>query len=398
MVKKSESGQAIVFLVFAVIGLVAFTALAIDGGMVYADRRHAQSASDAASLSGGGYIALYLDNSFIDYYNFNCATQTMNDIIEYGVYKAQERAEGNDYIDEQITVNTNCEDNGHMFDKTYVDISTEIIKETETSMIQVVYGGSTANVVTSTVRIRPRRPLAIGNAIVALNPDNCQGQQNGAKFHGNALVEINGGGIWTNGCLRGVGTPDVDASNGSINYVEEVIGSGLFNPPPQQAPDVLPPETYWVDPPDCTDPAAHNVNANAIDGVLAPGLYCVSGDIKINAHDTVIGHGVTLYLLNGGTTINGGATVELTAPLEHPDPSPAIPGIIIMTAPGNSSDIQLTGTRTLFSLERSLLLNRTLIAWVPEIQKPIIPSSSDGMLKLEAPTTPLSSSTIICFM
>jgi uncharacterized membrane protein len=45
---KHEKGQAIIMVAFAIVGLVAFAALAIDGGRVLSDRRHAQNAADTA--------------------------------------------------------------------------------------------------------------------------------------------------------------------------------------------------------------------------------------------------------------------------------------------------------------------------------------------------------------
>ena len=49
--KKSEKGQALVIIALAVVGLFAFTALAIDGTRVFSDRRHAQNAADTAALA-----------------------------------------------------------------------------------------------------------------------------------------------------------------------------------------------------------------------------------------------------------------------------------------------------------------------------------------------------------
>src|SRR5689334_4521569 len=46
-----EHGQALIMIAFAVVGLVAFTALAIDGGRVFSDRRHSQNASDTSALA-----------------------------------------------------------------------------------------------------------------------------------------------------------------------------------------------------------------------------------------------------------------------------------------------------------------------------------------------------------
>jgi Flp pilus assembly protein TadG len=49
---RYESGQALILITFAIIGLVGITGLAIDGGMAFSDRRHAQNAADTAALAG----------------------------------------------------------------------------------------------------------------------------------------------------------------------------------------------------------------------------------------------------------------------------------------------------------------------------------------------------------
>jgi Flp pilus assembly protein TadG len=54
MNKKSEVGQAMIFIVIGFIVILGFVGLAIDGGMVFSDRRHAQNAADASSLAAGG--------------------------------------------------------------------------------------------------------------------------------------------------------------------------------------------------------------------------------------------------------------------------------------------------------------------------------------------------------
>ena len=55
--------------------------------------------------------------------------------------------------------------------------------------------------------------------------------------------------------------------------------------------------------------------------------------------------GVTLYMLNGEFVINGGV-VQNPAPPQAPDPAPAIPGMVIMFAPGNNNKILLNGNST----------------------------------------------------
>ena len=46
-----QRGQALVMIALAIVGLVGFAALAIDGSSVFSDRRHSQNASDTSSLA-----------------------------------------------------------------------------------------------------------------------------------------------------------------------------------------------------------------------------------------------------------------------------------------------------------------------------------------------------------
>src|SRR5512141_3125363 len=52
MTHSSQRGQVLIIFVFVIIVLIGFVGLAVDGGNVYADRRHAQNAADAAALLG----------------------------------------------------------------------------------------------------------------------------------------------------------------------------------------------------------------------------------------------------------------------------------------------------------------------------------------------------------
>jgi hypothetical protein len=48
--KKYEKGQALIIIVFAIVGLIGITGLTVDGGRTFADRQSAQSSADAAAL------------------------------------------------------------------------------------------------------------------------------------------------------------------------------------------------------------------------------------------------------------------------------------------------------------------------------------------------------------
>jgi hypothetical protein len=55
---RQESGQAAVLIVLALAGLIAFAALAIDAGRLYAERRQAQNAADNAALAASRAMCL----------------------------------------------------------------------------------------------------------------------------------------------------------------------------------------------------------------------------------------------------------------------------------------------------------------------------------------------------
>src|SRR5690606_4536767 len=53
-----ERGQTLVQVALMLVVLLGFAALAIDGGMVYAERRHMQNAADAGALAGARELCL----------------------------------------------------------------------------------------------------------------------------------------------------------------------------------------------------------------------------------------------------------------------------------------------------------------------------------------------------
>src|SRR5512139_3730177 len=93
----SERGQALVLLVISFIALLGFAALAIDGGMVYSDRRYAQNASDASSLAGGGIAALSMENSYVGYEEFDCSDGRVIAAETAAKNEAISRAGSNDF-------------------------------------------------------------------------------------------------------------------------------------------------------------------------------------------------------------------------------------------------------------------------------------------------------------
>jgi hypothetical protein len=58
MFNKKENGQVAIIVAFALVALLVFAILAIDGGNAYSARRNAQNAADAAAMAGARQIIL----------------------------------------------------------------------------------------------------------------------------------------------------------------------------------------------------------------------------------------------------------------------------------------------------------------------------------------------------
>ena len=376
--RNTERGQASVLLAVAFIVLLGFTALAIDGGMIYSNRRHAQNGSDASSLAGGSAAALYLENHFVTYTNWDCSDTRViaaqNNDTNGAKAVAISRAGSNDYsIDEDDAdkngVRTICEDNydnGSWVEK-YLDVITTITSDTSTAFAHFVYGGPVKNTVEAVTRVRPRTPLAFGNAIVSLAMDCDDG---GILFDGNSTVEVTGGGIFSNSCITkngGVGVHvygDHDITCVLEDCYTENGSSGGLSPTPEEDTGVpLPPSSYAVPTPDCSGLPNHgsynkdgtlepgnyfNVKITGGEHEMQAGLYCISDDFEING-DVLTGSGVTIYIIGGNFHSSGNATVGLTAPPSRScGPAcgtwHAIPGVLIYLAEGNTNEVTLLGT------------------------------------------------------
>mgnify|MGYP002336363368 CR=1 FL=1 len=95
MSKKSERGQAMILIVFSIVGLIGMTALAIDGGNAFVDSRRAETAASAAAMTaattrieGGNWRAAALATARDNGYNNDGITSTveLNTPPIYGDY------------------------------------------------------------------------------------------------------------------------------------------------------------------------------------------------------------------------------------------------------------------------------------------------------------------------
>lgn len=373
---RGEEGQVLAFLAVVMVVLFGFAALALDGGMLFSDRRDAQNAADSASLAGGSAAAYYMRTHNVNYNAFICGTSGTIYTQVSAEIEAINRAASNDYIiDNDLSdkhgVNVTCEiiDMGSHQDK-HFDVTTKITRDTTTNFAQLIYDGPLRNEVEAVTRVYPPAPLAYGKAIISLNESACSGNSNGIVFSGTSSTIVTGGGVWSNGCLTGNGTSfNVTVNDGGVGFAGASTGTLTnINPAPEYIPSVIPEFSTIVAEPDCSGLPNRTVpnsgDATLEPGIydriqwtggalsLNPGLYCITGSQGLNmTGGGVQGDGVTIFLSTGGVTINGNVSpVDLRAPEESPDPTPAIPGILIYLANGNSNTISITGNSISFYL------------------------------------------------
>lgn len=341
----SERGQAIIVIALAVVALVALTALAVDGGNVYAERRRAQNAADTTVL----------DSALAKVRGQNLYTEGLA------------RAASNHYVDSdpaagQSTPDVNVEIYNPPISGPYAG-NAEYIQAIITARVSTYFGrviGITqvTNKVEAVARAKPPvfSPMFAGNAIVGLSPEECKA----IVYQGNANTTITGGGIYVNSNCSGGGNQAAFFNNSSSAQLTapclQAVGGiqyepGAINIPPgciiSGAPP-LPPPIYPN--PTCSGPAVQNGNTLSpgnYSGTFPPsgvtqlqsGIYCItSGNFRLNAGDELNGSGVVIRVDNGDVRWNGGATVNLSAPTTGP-----FAGLLLYLPEGNNNEVQING-------------------------------------------------------
>ena len=335
--RPSERGQALVLLVLAIVGIFGFSALSLDLGYVYMQRRAAQGAADSAVLAGAHQKSAGQGDAVIRQAAYAAVTQNgfkESDITRFSI-------------------------SGPLIDLNgqYFLITMEVTTDTAPIFSQFVYTGELKSTVKATAKIRPSQPALPGFAIAAMG--NC------AK-DGKTILLINGGGnrgsieafkgdIFINSAEQAGAPCAIDAPNsrnsggiiahadgGDPHHIQSVGGHGYGGDPKVQpnpietgvngGQPIGDPLSYYDEPictqaadtDDYTDPVngitydygPGNIQGNTLQsGTLAPGIYCVSGDIKLSGQEKLYAlDGTTLYMINGGITFTGQSGFAIHAP------------------------------------------------------------------------------------
>ena len=341
---QSERGQALILIVFAIVGLIGMVALATDGGNAYSDRRHAQNAADTAVLAAAHSIirsadwkpaalAIAATNGYGD---TDATIGTTASLSNVEVYRCNESDPAVDCGQYDIDVTSDA--------SRYVQV--KITSTVNTFFAPVIGIRQVTNVVQAIALANPGdyKAMFMGNAIVALAPHTCQA----TTYQGTADTVLSGGGIFVNSDNSDCVPPQPDAaffnkSNSAALTTPSlcVVGDIVYNPPAIDAgwigngpddcePFGFPPEDVQMPNITCPVDATWPAPAPAPPGTMTPGnytgtfppagitnlqsgTYCVFGEFRLNAGQSLTGIGVVI-VVHGDIVWNGSAEPHLSPP------------------------------------------------------------------------------------
>jgi len=353
---SSEKGQALIIITLAATILFGFAALAIDGSMVFSDKRHAQNAADTAAFAGA---LAYTRNNNNDDDNEE-EGGSMNVIRT----AARDRATSNGYDNgptNDVTVSATDVPSDECPAGTGKDITVTITSDVNTTFARVIGRNQVTNIVSATTRVcgRYNGPPFNGNAIVSLAPDGT-----GYEGNGNADWIIEGGGIFANSssfiaahcqsAATSITVPSVtvvgDVSWGNCDM--NISGptdtaatqltysnySSLFPRQPACNGTATPSGGQWH--PQSGADGSRVAFSGDMD--FAPGLYCVTNETVGPYHGELTGSEVTFYIMsyNFELKFNGaGNSFNASAPT-----SGEYKGVLMYLAPRVDSNGNLLPT------------------------------------------------------
>ena len=309
--KKSEKGQALVLIAFAAVGLFAFTALSVDGGRVFSDRRHAQNAADTAALAAA-----------LAKLRAPLTPPTAADLA--AVNAGLDRAESNGYANDADStvevvfcsdpaITQLCLDGGMPAGEDPAEyIRVKITSIVRTTFARIIGWQQVINTVTTIARadVNGLTPPFNGAAIVALSPDDPDAVGGG----GNVNLTVNNSGVFSNSadnCAM--------SGNGNINFNVDTAynvvggtcqsGSVTFTGGPIQGATQKPyPPNFNIDTPSITCSGDGRITNDAIPGhyTIHPGNFNTALNPPSGTY-TFVGGGS--YCFNSGVTFNGNAHV-----------------------------------------------------------------------------------------
>jgi Flp pilus assembly protein TadG len=363
--KASEKGQALILIVLAAIGLFGFAALAIDGSMAFSDKRHAQNAADTSVLAAA--LAKIRGKDWPT-------------TIDTARTRAASNGYGNDGITNSVQVYL-CDDPDATCTALPADanpkeyIQVKIISHVKTTFARVIGRNELTNASTAVAHAVPgyRTSTFGGKALVSLNKDACPA----FDYGGGSTTTVTGSGIFVNSRCDGTGS--YNASNQALNSSSNnttltvpcfsIVGgatvrpsslitsggcAGSINNPAVFIPDPL--SVYNKTNIPCGATATYNsttLNPGSYSGAfppgsqttMNPGIYCLDAGnqgFSLSGGQTLTGNNVLIYMKSGNVNWTSGG-IQITA---MQGVNADYDGLLLYLAPGNCSDVSITGNGT----------------------------------------------------
>ncbi len=338
-----------VLIVLSIVGIFAFAALAIDFGQVFAARRQAQSAADAAAL-GAAYEAV-------------AGSMDPDIAVQAGFDLAAANGYNNDWENNWVEINNPpiggpyCYVCG--FEGAYEYYQAKITVHLRPIFAQIFWKGAEELTVEAIAHAKTFDSATAGDAILSLDRIS----SDSTLFNGTTKVHTIGGnvrsmgGMTKNGASGGILAED----GGKVYYALKGGFKGStkpFNPSPER--DEAYPMTGMTDPycPSASEastwPIKNGVRYNTIDDVdyyyynaglsvenLPKGIHCVNGGI---GKGNYVGKGVLIVLLSGGIKQTGNDSFYFKAATDMKDANGVQWGGMVLYVPSyNTSELNFGG-------------------------------------------------------
>lgn len=337
----TERGQALIVVVLAIIGIAGMVGLVVDGGNVFLDRRNAQNAADSAALSaaltrirgGNSLSGAAMSAASQNGYDNNGTTNT----VEVFHPPIEGPNEGDvEYIQVIITSHVRTYFAG-IFGFDQLTNRVEAVARTKTPEV---------------------RQILDGQAVIALAPKSDCNDKKSFWLHGEATLDITGGGVFVNSSNNQCAF--IQQGSGSIRIQDHhfinVVGAASIQKPQLLTPGVavgaVPisyPPPFFMPKVNCGDEAVlsedgTSMTAGSWDEAFPPegvtfldsGLYCLTEGMEIN-HD-IEGSNVVFLIKEGDVRWSGSANINLDAP-NNGD----LAGLLLYVPMDNPSKVVLNG-------------------------------------------------------
>ena len=346
---RTQKGQALILIVFAVIGLLALTGLAVDGSVTYSNRQGAQNAAETAALTGALDLANSVSNTTTIANDEKHAATASGFTDDSGVTTTVT-------VEPPGTFVAGCNGQTPSFANASQYVQVIINTNVNTSFSSIIGVKQTHNCVDAIAHGQAGMTGAMfnGAAIVATG---C-GSNGGLLLNSSATINTSGGGIFDNCGTSGALTVDASSKITGPSAVQ-VVGNATYNSCPQSTcvpegvttgvtPALSMPAAAWAlipappTAPTCNgaggatftptsggninisgsgSTATASVNVNSASAAFtpgnfsslnigssnsvtfAPGTYCLSNGLTVGSSSTATGASGTVSFVIGGSNM-----------------------------------------------------------------------------------------------